>query len=453
MTRVLSFIGIIGLIGALLGAALLGTRAFPRADVTTDISSEALQPQATGVDAVVSQSDSTAGPTFTDTLADDSLILTGLALAAAFGIALLVSILKTVFATRATRIGCFLIAGTGTLVLVLGAVVGIFWLLANLSPMAAPLPEDIAQEPAAEEPEEEAIEPPTEEPAEESGEEEFEYPTPTAMVAEEATPTAELANTPIPPLLTTATEAPTEQAASPAPTVEAEPTQSIEAAPGPDPDTEPSRRSVIEVEWPVQMEIDRADTVRIELIRISEGVYVPTAEVAGNTIEAATPIPVGTPGAPIEEAFGVSYHAYATASLVGTTFDIERASLERRSLTQDRIVWEWNLTPTTKGTQALNANIVIEWEPDDGGATIERQIWQARLETEVKKRLIPTPQVGLVTAISGIVGSGFSIPWIFDRLQDFVFGRIQDWLYDRAKAGVQRRAERRRKKRQSKGKK
>jgi hypothetical protein len=274
-----------------------------------------------------------------------------------------------------------------------------------------------------------------EEPAEE---EEAEPLTPTATETGEAAPTAAPTNAPTsPPAMVEATA--TEQPVTP--------TQAaVEEQP-------PQTQTVIEVEWPVQMEINRADSVRIALIRISEGVYVPTVEVGGNVVEAATPIPVGTPGAPIEEAFGSSYYAYATASLVGTTFDIKRASLERRSLAQDRIVWEWNLTPTAKGPQALNANIVIEWEPDDGGATIERQIWQARLDTEVKKRFLPTQNVGLVTAISGVIGSGFSIPWIFDRLQDFVFGRIQDWLYDRAKAGVQRRSERRRKKKQARRKK
>ncbi len=414
MTRILSFIGIIGLTVALIGAALLGTRAFPRADLTTRIGSEALQARTAEVEAVTAQPDAAAGPTtFRDTLADDSLILTGLALAAAFGIALLASIVKTAFVTRAGRIGCFLSAGIGALVLVLGAVGGMLWLMSNLAPMgAAPASGDMAaEEPAEEEPaaEEEVA---AEEPAEEV---EYETTAPTQAA-----------------ITATAAPAPTEPAASP--------TQPVEE----------SFQTVIEVEWPVQMEIDRSDTVRIALVRVSDGLYVPTAEVAGNVVEAATPIPVGTPGSPIEEAFGGDYQAFATASLVGTTFNIERGSLARRSLAGDRIVWDWNLTPTAKGPQILSANIVIEWEPVNGGAVIERQIWQARLDTEVKKRIVPTRNAGLITAFSSVIGSVFSIPWIFDRMQDFVFGRIQDWLYDRAKTGVQRRAARRRKKRQSK---
>jgi outer membrane biosynthesis protein TonB len=453
MTRILSIIGLIGLIGALVGAALLGTRAFPRADLTTNLNSEALLPQSGGAEAAVSQPDSAASrATFTDTLADDSLIIIGLSLLAAAGIALLASILKTAFATQATRIGCFVTAGIGTLVIVLAAGVGVFWLATQFAPAAAPVEETAAEEPAAEETEEAVTEEPTEEAAEEPTAEEAEEE------AEEPTPTPRSANTPAPtPTPTIAVPSPPEpdDTSTPPPTeggvtpVEVPTEQEMltetavpqETQTGAD-QQEPVR-SVIEVEWPMQMEVNRSDSVRIMLIRISEEVYVPTVEVAGNTVEAATPIPLGTPGAPIEEAFGRSYHAFATASLIGTTFDIERASPGRRSLEQDRIVWEWNLMPTTKGPQTLNANIIIEWEPDDGGSTIERQIWRARLDTTVRKPLLPTRNVGLLTTIGGVLGSGFTIPWIFDRLQDFVFGRIQDWLYDRAKEGVKRRAQRR----------
>jgi hypothetical protein len=64
------------------------------------------------------------------------------------------------------------------------------------------------------------------------------------------------------------------------------------------------------------MEIDRSDSIRISLVRTTDQVFVPTIEIAGHTVIAASPIPAGTPKVPIEKAFGSEYKGKKVKSVI-----------------------------------------------------------------------------------------------------------------------------------------
>jgi hypothetical protein len=176
---------------------------------------------------------------------------------------------------------------------------------------------------------------------------------------------------------------------------------------------------MIEAEWPKKMEIDRSDSVRISLVRTTEQVFVPTVEIVGHTVIVASPMPVGTPAAPIAMAFGPEYEALANATLKGAAFECEPLQTEDQSIDQPRITWEWNIIPKKPGQQIVNANIEIKWKPiGSKESTIQRTVWRYRLDILVQKPLIATGQLNVLSLAGGFVGSVLSIPWLYERVKE-----------------------------------
>ena len=221
-------------------------------------------------------------------------------------------------------------------------------------------------------------------------------PTPGPTSSPTLTPPAPTTTSPtVPPTSPTATEAPPRPTPPPAPTV------------------------AVEAEWPPRMEVDRSDSIRISLVNQS-GTLIPTIEVPGHTAVADTPFPFSTPGIPIVDAYGSEYDASVVARLAGTAFDIERATAEEYPwFEQSRVTWEWNIIPKIPGEQIVNATIEVKWKRRDTGQVIEQAIWRSRLEIVVEKPWLTTGQISLFTVIGGVLGSGLSIPWIYERLQDW----------------------------------
>ncbi|MBN1452335.1 MAG: serine/threonine protein kinase [Anaerolineales bacterium] len=174
----------------------------------------------------------------------------------------------------------------------------------------------------------------------------------------------------------------------------------------------------IEAEWPQYMHADEADSIRVSLIRTSEQLFVPTIEVEGHAAEVATPIPYGTPGAPIDTAFGDQYRVSAVARLDAVAFSCSPSTHAYQSLGQSRIDWVWNCVANNPGDQCVNASVYIRWEPINGdGDIIERQIWRSRFDIPIEDPLLTTDHVTLFTLVSGLLGSVFTTPWVYQRLK------------------------------------
>jgi hypothetical protein len=177
--------------------------------------------------------------------------------------------------------------------------------------------------------------------------------------------------------------------------------QKVSAVPTPSPDATlhprpftatPTPASVllptiaIEAEWPMRMDINRSDSIRLSLVRAADDESVPIIEAASHTVVAATLVPVeGTPEVSIQKAFGPGYVASAVARLEGTAFEISPVETDYQSLDQPRITWRWDILALELGRQAIDACVVVRWEFADGtGEAIERTIWCSPLEILVE---------------------------------------------------------------------
>lgn len=80
------------------------------------------------------------------------------------------------------------------------------------------------------------------------------------------------------------------------------------------------------------------------------------------------PVAVGTPSASLLDAFGPGYEPYATAKLGAGSFTVQLISQETQSLRQTSVIWEWNVTPLSSGTQLIDGAITVEWTPTANNA-------------------------------------------------------------------------------------
>jgi hypothetical protein len=186
---------------------------------------------------------------------------------------------------------------------------------------------------------------------------------------------------------------------------------------------EPEPPLVIEAEWPKRLEVGQSDTIRISLIRVSEKTYVPTLEVAGHTAMAivSTPINIGTPGVSAAAAMGPDYEAFAIAKLSAAAFNVDPASSESQRLDQPRIDWTWSILSDQANPQVITVTIYVQWKAKDGSdVPIERLLWRSSppLEIEVYRPLVTTEQLSVSTLLSGLIGSGLSVPFLYGIVKE-----------------------------------
>jgi hypothetical protein len=178
----------------------------------------------------------------------------------------------------------------------------------------------------------------------------------------------------------------------------------------------PIPNAIIEAEWPTRMEMGRSDSIRVSLIRAEGHTFIPTVEKIGHIAIAATPIPAGTPEAPLEKAFGQEYEACATANLVGAAFEIRAVATECRSVDQPKVTWEWNIIPRESGTQVVNVSLDVQWKPIKGDRPIkEYQLWRSRIDIVVDKPLVPANVLNVINWGGGFAGLMLTAPWLYEE--------------------------------------
>jgi len=184
----------------------------------------------------------------------------------------------------------------------------------------------------------------------------------------------------------------------------------------------------VDVAWPNRMAVDRSDSIQVSLMHTPSLTFAGGIVTPGHTAIAqpVTP-PAGTPGVPVAESFGPEYRGYAVAHLVGAAFDVSPLTTESQSLEQSEIVWEWNVLPKKAGPQVVNVDIVVQWRPVGGaGEIIQRQVWRRQLQITVREPLIAKGQLSLLTVVSGFLGSGLSIPWLYEKIAESRRKRLQN---------------------------
>ncbi len=234
------------------------------------------------------------------------------------------------------------------------------------------------------------------------------------------TPTPTLTETPTPTPTGTPTSTPTRKPTNtprpPTPTVAFARTPVLTATPelpstggGP---TEPP--AMVEAEWPKRMEMGRSDSIRVALV--STIGYVPIIEIPGHSIVVATPIPVGTPQVPLEEAFGPDYEACGVVELATHAFEFAPATTDCLSLGQPKVTWVWTFKPKEPGDHVVVVNLYVRWRrKEDQSPPTQTQIWYARMDISVEKPLVPTNLLNAVNWGGALAGLTLTLPWVYEK--------------------------------------
>lgn len=189
-----------------------------------------------------------------------------------------------------------------------------------------------------------------------------------------------------------------------------------------DPNTELERIEIVS-EFPLAIESGQSEWVRLTLRRSPAGELMATVDSATRPATVVTPEVeiIGTPRVPLASAFGSDYRGCVDATLFGSAFNIESGDLGCISLTQNPIVWTWNITPKNssfKGEQSLNATLRIVWTHIDDGREIDAQ--QIPLPAVPITVTAPiTNRIQWSAILSSAIGSVFSVPWLHGRWQAF----------------------------------
>jgi hypothetical protein len=130
-------------------------------------------------------------------------------------------------------------------------------------------------------------------------------------------------------------------------------------------------------------------------------------------------MPLGTPG-PIEGTGGPGYRAFVVARLDAVVFECNPLEeKEYELLGQPRIDWRWDCITDKPGNHRITASVEVWWKPvgDMGEAIGPCEVWSAPLEISVEAPWIRTDQLTTFSLFSGILGSVFSAPWLYERLR------------------------------------
>lgn len=189
---------------------------------------------------------------------------------------------------------------------------------------------------------------------------------------------------------------------------------------------------LITFEQPEELSYGRSDTIRISLSNMNDerSPCISNSAQDNNVAEGrqtnqATPLPIGTPVAPLNEAYGPQLTACAKVQLRGVGFEIESLEEESqcKSITgSDLLIWDWSITPKGEfnGDQKVIAVVKMEWTTttDERVTFEESEIWRETMELETKKPIVTLGQINILTLISGLLGgSFFSAPFILDILK------------------------------------
>jgi hypothetical protein len=162
------------------------------------------------------------------------------------------------------------------------------------------------------------------------------------------------------------------------------------------------------------MEVDRSDTLTVELVQSEDGSLTATVTVVPRTVAIATPRPIGTPGVPLPRAFGQDLDGYMAAKLSAACFKPKEITAEYQSLDQTVLYWDFNIAPECDGKQIISMALLSQWKSRSTGQVLKGpvQIWNRNLETDVERPWVTTGQINLMALVSGVIGSGLAVPFL-----------------------------------------
>jgi hypothetical protein len=247
-------------------------------------------------------------------------------------------------------------------------------------------------------------------------------PTPTFTPRPSPSPTPK--GTPVPSTTPTPTFTPRPSPkASLSPTPTSIPSSSPIATSTSTPESSPTvkEKNKLEVSYPKEMDLEGTATVKLSIIRTSEEISVARVETEGRIFETTlpnVPKPTGTPGVPLKDAFGPDYEAKAKAKLVASTADV-RGDDEFQSLEPQEVRWQWYITPKQDKDESFFITMLVEWKHKNSDRKIERRIRTEDLTIEVNNSILDFGKFDPTTLIIGLIGSGLSFPWLYERYKEW----------------------------------
>ncbi len=196
-----------------------------------------------------------------------------------------------------------------------------------------------------------------------------------------------------------------------APTQAAFPTATQAGAVTPQPQATPTPRveeRVVELEWPLDMQLGESDLVRLALIPSEDG-YTVQAEFPEHAVE-SQPVPVE---------WQAGYTLAAVARLDGVGFEIEPGDDRLIYLPPgETVVWRWTLRPRSSGQQRLSIQLLLRWEPQapSAGEPREALAFSRGLEIRVDSFLGMSRDQALATGFIGLLaGTGLALGAVLFR--------------------------------------
>lgn len=200
----------------------------------------------------------------------------------------------------------------------------------------------------------------------------------------------------------------------------------------------PKKRNVarlglaLSIQWPANMDIDGSEFVGLALKRAvvpkgpagsskSRGKSASslTISVGGQNCSPSTPgrkptvvpITLGTPGVPVENAFGKGYEAEAAARLSAVQFNATPNTTEWQVLDPSGNQWAWTITASKPGRQVIILNLDMRWKPLDTGKgqlpEIDRPIWESNPHyVNVQEPLLIRGQIQASTIVNATLVTG-----------------------------------------------
>jgi hypothetical protein len=180
---------------------------------------------------------------------------------------------------------------------------------------------------------------------------------------------------------------------------------------------------------PSQIQTAVSETISLTLTT-SAGVVLATVGTPGQTTLVVSPVPLGTPGAPLPQARGTNYAAFAVARIPATTgvqVVLSSPSNEEQALERESITWYWSVTSATAGTRHMRLNLELRYKPRLPGApsVADEPLWSPEIVIEAREKdvisvgplQLPTANLGQTIVQIGLTSQlPLLIAWLRARI-------------------------------------
>lgn len=168
----------------------------------------------------------------------------------------------------------------------------------------------------------------------------------------------------------------------------------------------------IEVEWPESIDLKDSGTFRVSILGEAEQASAPTTDIAGDQVTRLDPNHCNTPVASLRDAYGSQFEAIATAKLTSSGFDVQASSTDAQSLDNPRVTWQWDIKPKSGGSHDVQLTISVHWRnrKNNNQAKPACDILDKPFRISVEDSLFSGENMKTASEVVGLVGLVLQLP-------------------------------------------